>query len=189
MCASDRVAVAQSRSIFSEKRVFKMIETDRLILRKFALDDAEEYFALNSNPGVLKYTGDTPFRSLEDARQTLLAAPLRDYDLYGYGRLACIEKSSGKLIGFAGLKYLPEMEEIDLGYRFLREYWGKGYATEASVAVMDYGRNVLGLKRIVGIVQPGNVASVKILLKVGMRYEKTIIYGDDESECLLYALS
>ncbi|MGA8279132.1 MAG: GNAT family N-acetyltransferase [Rhodanobacteraceae bacterium] len=164
-----------------------MIETNRLILRKFTLDDVEGYFRLNSNPGVVRYTGDDPFSSLEDARQTLLKAPLRDYDIHGYGRLACVKKSSGKLIGFAGLKYLSEMDEVDLGYRFLTEYWGKGYATESSVAVMDYGRNVLGLGRIIGIVQPGNVASAKVLLKLGMLYERKVKYGSEESEHDLYA--
>lgn len=98
-----------------------MIKTDRLILRKFTLDDVEGYFRLNSDPDVARYTGNKPFESLEESRNTLLRAPLRDYEIYGYGRLACVEKTSGELIGFAGLKYLPELGEVDLGYRFLPE--------------------------------------------------------------------
>jgi len=164
-----------------------MIETKRLILREFTLNDAGCYFRLNSDRGVVRYTGDRPFRSLEDARQTLREAPLRDYEIHGYGRLACIEKSSSKLIGFSGVKYLREMDEVDIGYRFSSEYWGKGYATESANAVMEYAHNVLGLQRIIGIVDPDNIASVKVLLKLGMSHERKLRYGSKRAEFDLYA--
>ena len=164
-----------------------MIETKRLILRKFTLEDAEGYFRLNSNREVTRFTGDKPFGSIADAVQVLLNAPLRDYEVHGFGRLACVDKASGELIGFSGLKYLPEMDEVDLGYRFLPECWGRGYATESSVAVMDYGLETLGLKRIIGVVEPDNVASVKVLQKVGMRHEGKVTYGAEASDMDLYA--
>lgn len=164
-----------------------MIETERLLLRKFTLDDIEAYFRLNSNPDVIRYTGDPAFISLDDARRVLLSAPLRDYEVHGYGRLACVEKASGELIGFCGLKYLDDMDEVDLGYRFLPDYWGKGYATESSLAVMRYGRNVMGLERIVGFVHPDNAGSVRVLVKVGMKFERQIRIADVSFDVDLYA--
>lgn len=164
-----------------------MIETSRLILRKFNLADVEGYFRLNANPEVARYTGQPPMQSMQDARRVLRDAPLRDYRTRGYGRLACIEKGSGELIGFAGLKYLPELDEVDIGYRFLPDRWGMGYATESAKAVMDHGRTVLGFSRIIGIVDPVNVASVHVLEKLGMRFEKKITYGDEGEAFDLYA--
>ena len=148
------------------------IETERLLLRKFTLDDLDDYFDLGTRPEVLRFVGGKPFASIDEARETLVAAPLRDYQLYGYGRLACIEKATGRLIGFNGLKYLPDIDEVDVGYRFFSDCWGKGYATESSLAVMQYGRESLGLERIVGIVHPENAASIRVLKKLGLRYEK-----------------
>ena len=124
--------------------------------------------------------------SLDDAHRVLREAPLSDYEAYGYGRLACIEKASGTLIGFCGLKYLEEMEEVDLGYRFLPDYWGKGYASESSQAVMAYGRESLGLEQIIGLVHPENIASARVLTKVGMRFRRQITLPDFADEVDLY---
>src|SRR2546423_1868809 len=116
-----------------------IIETDRLLLREFVVDDAEAFLLLNSNPEVLRYTGDSGIRDIAEARAALLARPIADYQKYGYGRLACIAKETGDLIGFAGLKYLDDLGYTDLGYRFLPAWWGRGLATEACRAVVDFG--------------------------------------------------
>ncbi len=164
-----------------------MLETERLMLRKFTLDDVPAYFRLNSDPEVVRFTGDKAFESEDEARAVMRAAPLHDYETRGYGRLACIEKASGELVGFCGLKYLSDLEEVDLGYRFLPGYWGKGYATESACAVMDHGRKILAIERIVGLVDPGNAASVRVLVKVGMQFECKIRMPEFAGEIDLYA--
>ncbi len=153
-----------------------ILETARLILRPFVLDDAANLYLLNSDPEVLRYTGDQPPASIEAARRGLLERPLADYRLHGFGRSACVLKATGQFIGFAGLKYVPELCEVDLGYRLSREFWGQGLATEAARASVAHGFNELGLQRIIGLVEPLHVASVRILQKCGMEYERTVDY-------------
>jgi RimJ/RimL family protein N-acetyltransferase len=171
----------------NEEAEIPELETERLWMRRFTLDDAEDFLRLNSDPEVVRYVGREPLTSIEQAREMLQSAPLRDYRLYGFGRLACIEKQSGKLIGFAGLKFVEEIDEVDIGYRFLPQYWGCGLATESSIAVIDYGRNALDLKRIVGIVDPENRGSVKVLQKLGLKYERKINLSLTEVDLDLYA--
>jgi [ribosomal protein S5]-alanine N-acetyltransferase len=163
------------------------IETDRLILREYTVEDAPFTLALGSDPDVLRYTGETPLATLEDARRMLREAPLADYATYGYGRLLCVLKGTGEPIGFSGLKYLPELGETDVGYRFLRPYWGRGFATESARAAMNYGRTRLGLERIVGLVDPRNRASVRVLEKLGLVFEKTLFMEDMGHEVDVYA--
>jgi RimJ/RimL family protein N-acetyltransferase len=163
------------------------IETERLILREFTLDDATFALALNSDPAVLRYTYDTPLATLDDARRMLLEAPLADYEIVGYGRLVCVLKQTGEPIGFSGLKYLPDYGEIDIGFRFMRRYWGRGLATESARPLMDYGREVLGLDRIVGIVDPDNVGSVRVLEKLGLEREKALFIPEIGRDMDLYA--
>lgn len=164
-----------------------MIETARLRLRKFTLDDAPGFYALSADPEVVRYTGQAPFSSLAEAARALEDKPLRDYRERGFGRLACIEKSTGNLIGFCGLKFVPEIEEVDIGYRFLPAYWGRGLATESAQAVMACGRGEMGLRRIVGLVQPANTGSARVLQKLGMRFEREFDLTPEETGLHLYA--
>jgi RimJ/RimL family protein N-acetyltransferase len=164
-----------------------VLETERLILRPFTLDDAEAWLPLISLPEIVRYTGDVPATSVDEARESLRTRPLRDYAVHGYGRMAVIEKASGRLVGFSGLKYVAELEDADIGYRFLPDCWGKGYATESALPLMDYGWRELGLKRIVGTVHPDNPASGRVLEKLGLRYER-LLPPDEAGDCfLLYA--
>ena len=146
------------------------IETDRLILREFTLDDVEAYFQLGTDSAVIRYTGDGGMTNLEDAATVLRDRPLADYQKYGYGRLACVLKASGQVIGFAGLKYMDDITDVDIGYRFLPAYWGKGLATEACRPLIPYGFDQLRLARILGLVDPENVASVRVLEKLGLTF-------------------
>ncbi|MBV8667330.1 MAG: GNAT family N-acetyltransferase [Burkholderiaceae bacterium] len=150
------------------------MQTERLLLRRFTEDDAAAFFPLASDPQILRYTGEQPKQSVEDVRQMICERQLRDYELHGYGRMACIEKSSGRLIGFSGLKYLPEFDEPDIGYRFLVDCWGKGYATESASFLMQQGILEFGLKRVIGLVDPDNHASASVLRKLGLAWEKRI---------------
>jgi RimJ/RimL family protein N-acetyltransferase len=151
-----------------------ILETDRLLLREFVEDDAESFFKLNTDPEVMRFVPDKPLLNVEQARQTLIDHPIADYRRYGFGRGACILKSTGEQIGFAGLKYLDELGEVDVAYRLLPAHWGQGLATEVALASVRYGFAALGLKRITGLVMPKNIASVRVLEKTGLRYSGTV---------------
>lgn len=165
------------------------MQTERLILRPFTLDDAEEYFPLVSDPDIVRYTGEPPLASVDEARDVLLTRPLRDYARHGFGRMACIEKQSGRLIGFSGLKYLEQLGEVDVGYRFLPDCWGKGYATESAMALMRQGVREHGLQRIIGLVEPANGASVHVLKKLGLQFERTTRLEGCAEDLDLYAIA
>ncbi|PYL09681.1 MAG: N-acetyltransferase [Verrucomicrobia bacterium] len=151
-----------------------ILETDRLLLREYVEDDAEALFRLNSDPDVLRFVPDKRLLNIEQARQMLIDHPIADYRKHGFGRGACILKSTGEQIGFAGLKYLEELGEVDVAYRLMPTHWGQGLATEAALASVRFGFADLGLKRIIGLVMPENVASVRVLKKTGLRYVETV---------------
>jgi len=164
-----------------------IIETERLLLRTFTMEDAPLIYELNLDPDITRYTGD-PVRDLEHARQVLEQVILPQYALYNHGRWAVLVKpglpgeisrdgilkpgreSVGEFIGWCGLKARPERNEIDLGYRLVKKAWGKGYATEAAWACLQYGFEKLNLQRIVGRAMPQNIASLRVLEKCGMHY-------------------
>lgn len=145
-------------------------ETNRLLLRELEPADAEAFFGLNADPEVVKYTGDRPFESIDAARHFL--ENYDQYEKFGYGRWAVILKETGEFIGWCGLKYTPELEETDLGFRFFRRFWGRGYATEAAQACINFGFSHFKLKRIVGRAMAANIASVRVLEKTGFKFEK-----------------
>ena len=153
-----------------------ILETDRLFLREYVEEDAEAFFKLNSDPEVLRFVPDKRLLNVEQARQLLVDHPIADYRKYGFGRGACILKSTGEQIGFAGLKYLEELGEVDVAFRLRRTHWGQGFATEAALASVRFGFADLGLKRIIGVVMPGNIASVRVLEKTGLRYAETVMF-------------
>jgi RimJ/RimL family protein N-acetyltransferase len=156
-----------------------ILETDRLLLREFVMDDVEEFFRMVSDSDVTRYTGEGG-KTLEDARKGLEERVFHDYRKYGYGRWAAVYKPTGTVIGFAGLKYLDDVNEVDLGYRFFKEHWGKGLATEASRALVAFGFDTLRLKRIIGIADIENKASVRVLEKVGFQFEKFTTFRNYE---------
>jgi RimJ/RimL family protein N-acetyltransferase len=124
----------------------------------------------------------------EQALENLRANPLADYRKHGFGRWACVLKASGEVVGFAGLKRLDDLGEVDLGYRLLRSVWGQGLATEASRAIVQYGFERLLLERILGLVDPANVASVRVLEKLGMTHSGMIEYrGQPTAKYVLLA--
>ena len=162
-----------------------MIETERLFLREITLNDKEEMLRLHSNPDVQKYTGESLIESLEEM-ELIIEQRIRDYKKYGYGRWATFLKNDMHFIGWSGLAYLPEFDEIDLGYRFLPEFWGKGYATEASHAILEYGFNTLELKRIIAIAMKDHKASIRVMEKVGMEFEKFAPYELGSEDAVWY---
>src|SRR5205823_9173102 len=153
-----------------------ILETDRLFLREYVEDDAEAFFRLNSDPEVLRFVPDKRLLNVEQARQILVDHPIADYRKYGFGRGACILKSTGEQIGFAGLKYLEELDEVDVAFRLMRTHWGLGLATEAALAAVRFGFTDLGLNRIIGLVMRENIASWRVLEKTGLRYVETATF-------------
>ena len=145
--------------------------------------DAEGMFELDSDPLVHRYLGNSPVKSIE-ASQTAIENIRQQYVDRGIGRWAAIEKSSGDFIGWSGLKLNTEQEFnnkidfYDIGYRFIPRYWGKGYATESAVASLDYAFNTLNLKTVVGMAEIENLASNRILQKIGLNYIEDFLFED-----------
>lgn len=159
------------------------LESERLLIRPFQIGDVEAIYELNSNPIVQKYTGDVLVKSLDQAKGMLENVIFKDYEKHGYGRFAVIYKPDNKLIGFTGIKYLPEANgESDLGYRFLPDYWGKGIATESSRMSLKFAFETLKLKKVIGFTEIENGASTKVLLKMGFKITKTDFYPGEENE-------
>ena len=120
-----------------------ILETDRLFLREYVEDDAEAFFKLNSDPEVLRFVPDKRLLNVEQARQILVDHPIADYRKYGFGRGACILKSTGEQIGFAGLKYLEELGEVDVAFRLMRSHWRMGLATKRCTKSASTGPSVM----------------------------------------------
>jgi RimJ/RimL family protein N-acetyltransferase len=153
-----------------------VIETNRLLLRTFTEDDAALIYELNLDPDVIRYTHD-PIKDLAHASEILEKVIISQYALYNHGRWAVHVKATLEFLGWCGLKYLAELNEIDLGFRFKKEGWGKGYATEAAYASIQYGFEKIGLQRIVARAEIDNIGSWKVLEKCGMTY-----IGDEEAD-------
>ncbi len=146
-----------------------IIETDRLLLRTFTTKDAPLIYELNLDPDVTRFTHD-PAKDLDHAKEMLEKVILPQYALYNHGRWAVHLKINLEFLGWCGLKYRAELNEIDLGYRFKKIAWGKGYATEAAYACIKYGFEKLGFHRIIGRAEVNNIGSWKVLEKCGMNY-------------------
>ena len=143
-----------------------LFESERLGYRELIPDDAGHLYRLNVDPEVIRYTGDPSFSSEEEARAFVLGYDR--YQKHGYGRWGVINKQDREFLGWAGLKLVDG--EVDLSYRFFREVWSQGFATEAARACIQFGFTRLGMSRIVARALPENVASWKVLEKVGMQF-------------------
>ncbi len=166
-----------------------MIQTKRTSLRPFIPSDYEAVFEFGSHPEVGKYTGDELLQTPQQAKDIITNVFQSDYKKYGYGRWAVVHKSDNKVIGFAGLKYLPEFDQVDIGFRFLPQYWNKGLATEVSIEIIKYGFETLNLDEIIGIADPLNIGSCKVLQKIGLQFYKTDQYDGDGKKYNWYRLN
>ena len=147
------------------------LQTTRFILREFQPEDAEYLFQMNEDWDCIKYTGDVAFENVEEAENFI--KNYDHYQKYGFGRWTVLDKVSGEFLGWCGLKYDEELHEYDLGFRFLKKHWGKGFATEASVFCLKLGFEKFKIPEIVGRVMPENLVSIKVLEKLGMIYKET----------------
>ncbi len=165
-----------------------IIETKRLILREICLNDKVELFKLHSNQAVQEFTGEKLVQSIEEIEEAI-ESRIKNYSKYGYGRWATFIKEEMQFVGWAGLAYLPEFDEIDLGYRFFPKYWGLGIATEASQAILKHGFEVLKLKKIIAIAMKENKASIRVMEKIGMTFDKFAPYEPNGEDVVWYTYS
>ena len=152
----------------------EILRTERLILREHEERDAEDMHRLCSDPRVMRYTHEGPSTSADAMAEAIRNYP--DYRAYGYGRWSVIHDD--RFIGFAGPKYLPDLNEVDLGYRLLPEFWGRGLATEAARGVIDHCFDRLDITDLVAFVLQENLASIRVLEKCGFDHEEDVtVYG------------
>lgn len=160
-----------------------ILETPRLYLREMTPADAENAYLLNLDPEVVQYTGDGPFESVEEAKTFL--EKYDHYRKYGFGRWAVILKETGEYLGWCGLKYTADLDEFDIGFRFFKKHWNKGYATEASKPCIELGFKKFNMPEIVGRAIKANTGSIRVLEKCGLTYageydfegEEEVIYN------------
>lgn len=148
------------------------------------MDDAVHFFELNNDPDVLKYTGDVPFTSLKETKAFIANYP--DYEKHGFGRWAVQDKETNEVVGWCGLRK-NENTLVDIGYRFKKKHWNKGYATEAAEACLAYGFHQLGLTEIIGNANESNKASIRVFEKIGMHFQDRL-GNDDLGKCVRYII-
>jgi RimJ/RimL family protein N-acetyltransferase len=148
-----------------------LLQTERLYLRHFTIEDASLIFNLNTST-VIKYIHEEPVTDLPEAERIIKEIILPQYERYQLGRFAVHVKNDNRFIGWCGLKFLQPENEVDLGYRFMEKEWGKGFATEAAKVCLQFGFEERNLQKIDGKSHTSNIASQKVLQKTGMIFEK-----------------
>ena len=145
-----------------------IIETQRLIIRKFTEHDIDVIYELNRIPEILTYIPTEPFTSRVQAETLFQDVILSNYDEYGYGRWAVYHKQDKRVIGFCGPKFIEELNDVEIGYRYLPEYWGKGIASEAANGVLPVLPKY-GIREVIALILIGNIASESVAQKAGLR--------------------
>ena len=165
-----------------------VIETERLILRKFMLDDAAFMLELLNTPAWLRFIGDRNVRTLQQAEQYLLDGNIRSYQEYGFGFYVVIIKETNESIGICGIKKREGLDDIDIGFGFFPQFMGKGYGYEAAFATLNYALNDLKIKRIVAIVDPENKISIGLIKKIGLQFERMIQLSPKDIELMMFGI-
>jgi RimJ/RimL family protein N-acetyltransferase len=165
----------------------KVLDTDRLSLRRLSVEDNAFIIELVNDPLWRRFIGDRGVRTLDDARAYILKGPVAMYERVGFGLYLVELKSNGVPIGICGLIKRAALDDVDLGFAFLPEFRAQGYAYESAAAVLAYGQSAFGLKRIVAITSPDNERSVQLLEKLGFTFEKTIQLPNDREVVKLFA--
>ena len=162
--------------------------TGRLLIRQFVIDDAEFIVELLNEPSFIRFIGDKKVRTVDDARSYITTGPVESYKQNGFGLYLVQLKSTNKSIGMCGVLKRESLPDPDLGFAFLPEYWGKGYAFEAASTALDQARDVFRLSRILAITNPDNDASIKLLAKLGFQFEHVMKLSSDSDEVKLFSL-
>jgi len=163
----------------------KVLETERLILRRLDAEDAGFILRLVNEPSWLQNIGDRGVRTLEDAEEYLRSGPLEMYTRLGFGLFLVERKEDGVPIGLCGFLKRPTLDDVDIGFAFLPQYWGKGYGLESASAAISWGRRACGFTRILAITAPHNKASSRLLRRLDFELEGRVPL--DAQELDLYA--
>jgi RimJ/RimL family protein N-acetyltransferase len=172
-------------SLLSEKAK-TVVESDRLLLRELVMDDAPFILQLVNEPSWLQHIGDKNVHSIEDAVHYISSGPRKSYHENGFGLYLVVLKASGAPLGVCGLLKRITLDDPDIGFALLPEYWGQGYAYEAASAVLRYAGEELRIAKVAGITKAENRASIKLLEKLGMELEGRLRLSESESELLLF---
>lgn len=152
-----------------------VLTTARLVLRLFTMNDIEDLFVITNEPGIFQYFPTKTAWDVEKVGRSIQHQS-GHWEKFGYGQMAVTMRGSGQLMGWCGLEYLSDTDETEVGYLLGGEFWGKGFATEAAIASVQFGLNQIGLKEIIGLTDPENIASQKVLQKCGMTFTRAQVY-------------
>ena len=164
-------------------------QTVRLSMRRLTLDDAELMLLIWNDPAFLRFVGDRGIRTVDEARKTLQEGAMQLYEKYGYGPYRVALKSDDTAVGICGLFRRDGLDEPDIGFSTLPEHCGRGYAFEAAVAVIGHARDDLGLARLTAIVSPENIASIGLIRKLGLQFERMHRLEGEEKDVALYGMA
>jgi RimJ/RimL family protein N-acetyltransferase len=165
-----------------------ILNTERLSLNLLSLDDAAFFLALVNEPGWLENIRSTGVHTLDEARAAIASGPMASQEERGFSFYLVRRQADQAALGICGLKKREKLRDVDLGYAFLSQHAGQGYALEAARGVVQYARTVLALPRLAGITSPGNLRSQQLLTKLGFALEQVVILPGDERETQVYGL-
>jgi len=163
-----------------------VLETERLVLRRLTADDAGFILELLNDPAFLRYIGDKGVRTRADACRYIETGPVASYERHGFGLYRVELKDGGEPIGMCGLLKRDYLPDVDIGFALLPRHRSKGYAFESASAVLAHARDTLGLKRVLAITSPDNVASIGLLADLGFRFERMARPAENEPEVKVF---
>jgi RimJ/RimL family protein N-acetyltransferase len=166
----------------------KTLVTTRLIVRPMSIADAGFILTLLNEPSWLRFIGDRGVRTIDDAKNYITQGPVAMYASLGFGLCTVELRDSACPVGICGLLKRDYLDAADIGFAFLPAYWGKGYAYEAANAILNFAKADLGLKRILATTRPENIASQKLLEKLGLRFERLMAHPDGDRDLKVYAI-
>ena len=164
-----------------------VLETERLTLRRMERSDAPLMLELLNDPAFIRFVADRGVRTEAQAAHYIEEKILPSYATFGFGFYVAEQKETGEAVGICGLIKRDALDDVDVGFSFRRNFWGRGYATEAAAAVMELGRTKFGLPRVIAIASADNVSSIRVLKKLGLRFEKTVRLPGYKSDGQIYA--
>lgn len=156
------------------------LDTGRLELHPFTVDDADFVLRLLNEPSFLHYIGDRGVHDLDSARSYIEDGPVAGYARHGHGLMRVVRKADGETLGMCGVLQRDSLPDPDIGFSFFPAHWSQGYAFESAQAVMRHARDALGLGRILAITTPDNEPSMRLLGKLGFRFDKLVRMGGED---------
>lgn len=163
-----------------------VLQTERLVLSRLSYADCEFIVELVNEPSFKRYIGDKKVRSHEDAQEYLRNGPVGSYARHGFGMFLVRDKSNNTPMGMCGLVKREEFDAPDVGFAFLQRFWANGYALESAIAVLEYGKNILQLPRIIAMVDPDNETSIRLVEKLGMSFASMVRMPGESQDINMY---